>query len=187
VFYDQACHVNFYPTFRHYGLVSDETLEKAFNILNRTEIITNNDTLNAVYRVGVELAHNILKTFWKPKPLITEQVDQIVDKHFKSVFVIGMQFRFWYLDWNDTFAFFECAKQIENSLTNNKTVKWFISADDEGNIEKIKKLYPGKVITASGKVTHVEGDSSGFSRALVDIELLARTDETIITGGSTFG
>jgi hypothetical protein len=97
-----------------------------------------------------------------------------------------MQLRFVYLYWDDVFAFFECAKRIEQRVTN-KRVKWFETADDAENIERMRKMYPCKMITTSGKIAHIQNDTSGYERALIDIELLARADETIITGGSTFG
>jgi hypothetical protein len=187
VFYDLACETSFYPVFRDYGLVSENTLQRATVVMNSTPIVTNNETLNTVYRVGFELAHNIIRLFWKPTSIVTDQVTTLYDQHFKNNFVIGMQFRYWYLNWNDTFLFFECASKVEQAAAKGKTVKWYISADDNNHVEAIKKLYPDKVVTASGRITHVDGDSSGFARALVDIEMLARADEIIITAGSTFG
>jgi hypothetical protein len=185
-FYDLACDTRFYSVFREYRLVSDDTLQRAFAIMNSTNIETNAQTLDTVYRVGFELAHNILKIFWRPKTVIIDKVQNIFGNYFKDKFVIGMQMRFKYLERKDVSVFFECAKRIESKV-RNKTVKWFISGDDEEKIETIKKVFPGKVITAPGKIAHVNEDLDGFERALIDIELLARTDETIITGGSTFG
>jgi hypothetical protein len=186
-FYDLGCNTQFYPVFRDYGLVSEDTLDKAFAILNSTQIATTAESLNTAYRVGFELAHNILRVFWKPTPLITDQVDLIYEKHFRDNYIIGMQLRYEYLDCLDILAFVKCAYQIEAKVKTTKPFKWFISSDDSNNIEKIRRQYPEKVITASGKITHVNYDTSGFARALVDIELLAKTDELIITGSSSFG
>jgi hypothetical protein len=186
-FYDLACNIQFYPVFRDYGLVSDDTLGKAFAIMNSSKIVTSSETLNTVYRVGFELAYNILRVFWKPTPLITDQVDLVFEKHFRDNYVIGMQLRYEYLDCFDTLAFVKCAYQIEAKVKTTKPFKWFISSDNSNSIEKIRRLYPEKVITASGKITHVHHDTSGFARALIDVELLAKTDELIITGSSTFG
>jgi hypothetical protein len=186
LFYDLGCDTRFYSTFRDYGLVRENTLQQAFTVLNSSKIITTNETLNAAYRVGFELAHSIITTLWRPNAYLMKQIDTYVEKHFKDNFVIGMQFRFHYLDWNDTLVFFECAKRIEQTVMN-KTFKWFISSDDEDNIEKMRKMFPDKVITAQGQIAHTGRNLAGFDRALADIELLAQTDEIIITGGSTFG
>jgi hypothetical protein len=189
VFYELASDTRFYATFQSYGFFERSTLEKAFAIINSsTNIKTNAHALDTVYRVGFELAHNILKTFWRPKPFIMNRVESFLEAHFKGNFVIGMQLRFQYLKtWNDLILFFECAKSIEANLKHSKTVKWFISADNEIPVEMIRKIYPGKVPHSFGEIAHVSENLNGYERALVDIELLARSDETIITGGSTFG
>jgi hypothetical protein len=186
-FYDLGCDTQFYQIFRDYGLASKGTLKKAFAIMNSTQILTTSDTLNTVYRVGFEIAHNILRLFWKPTSLVTNQVDFIYEKYFKNNYVIGMQLRYEYLNWIDTFAFIRCARRIQGAAKTKMPVKWFISADNGFFIEQIRKYYPHKVIAATGIITHIDADTNGFERALVDIELLARANEHIITAGSTFG
>jgi hypothetical protein len=48
-------------------------------------------------------------------------------------------------------------------------------------------MFPNKVLTASGLIDHVAVNVNGYERAVLDVELLSRCDEVIITGGSTFG
>ena len=146
-----------------------------------------NSTLESrdLFRTGFEIAHNFLRLFWRPKQFIMEKVDRFYDTHFKGFYVIGMQFRFLYLSWNDTQAFFECAKSIE--LRVNRPTKWFIISDNNTRLLTIEKMFPEKVVHADGNITHVYFNTNGYERALVDIELMSRCDEIIITGGSSFG
>ena len=93
----------------------------------------------------------------------------------------------------DTLKFINCALQIENAYLeanegkNFKQFKWFIATDLEEQLTKIKNDYPDRVVSASGKIAHVHFESDAYKRAIMDIELLSKCDELIITGGSTFG
>ena len=189
VFFDFACDLRFFETFIAYDLVSQETINKALPFLEKqTEITTNATSLDVVYKVGFELGYNILNKFWRPNLMLRSLVEYYIKKYFSDYYVIGMQLRYEYLKWEDTNAFFECTKEIEKRI-ENKTVKWYLSSDNGENLKKISDLYPNKAFHAeeSLKITHVDRDSNGYLRALLDIELLSRTNELIITGGSTFG
>jgi hypothetical protein len=62
-----------------------------------------------------------------------------------------------------------------------------VLSDDEENLKRVEAMYPDKVIHAEGKISHVSKSAVGYERALLDIELLSRCDEIVVTGGSTFG
>ena len=93
----------------------------------------------------------------------------------------------------DTLKFINCALQIENDyLEANrgnkfKRFKWFVASDLETQVKQLSLAYPNKVITAQGKIAHVHFEADAYKRAIIDIELLSKCDELIITGGSTFG
>ena len=93
----------------------------------------------------------------------------------------------------DTLKFINCALKIENDyLESNrgnkfKRFKWFVASDLETQVQQLSLAYPGKVITAKGKIAHVHFEADAYKRAIIDIELLSKCDELVITGGSTFG
>jgi len=74
-----------------------------------------------------------------------------------------------------------------NKKKKLKNFKWFVASDLETQVRKLSILYPDKVITASGKIAHVHFEADAYKRAIIDIELLSKCNELIITGGSTFG
>ena len=49
------------------------------------------------------------------------------------------------------------------------------------------KYFRCTAFTANGTITHIIDNPNGYEKAIVDMELLSRCDEIIITGGSTFG
>lgn len=52
----------------------------------------------------------------------------------------------------------------------------------------MKSTYREKVIDSNtGPIKHIVDDTDGYYRTILDVELLSRTDELIVTGGSTFG
>jgi hypothetical protein len=186
-FFEFGCNIKYYSTFLDYGLVAKETLQRAAQVLNVSRIVSNNETIDIAYRVGFELAHNILNLFWLPKTSLQQTIDSYVKQNFTGNFVIGMQLRYHYLTWEDSYVVFNCAKDLEANTKTKKPIKWFISSDNEAYIERIRQLFPGKVINANGSVTHINDDAKGYFRALLDLELLSQCDEYIMTGGSTFG
>lgn len=101
-----------------------------------------------------------------------------------------MQIRLEFLKIQDIYSFIECAKKIESQELSGKRVKWFVSSDQKWIIDKIKNETMNirdKVITGVGKIGHIHYDSNAYERAVLDVELLARCDRLILTGGSTFG
>ncbi len=103
-----------------------------------------------------------------------------------------MQIRTEFLDsFHDVDKFVECAKQLEakNSI-KNRPIKWYLTSDSEIVINRAINFFKKekrKIITGRGKIAHVEYIMSGYERVIMDIELLSRCDELIVTGGSTFG
>jgi predicted NUDIX family phosphoesterase len=85
--------------------------------------------------------------------------------------------------------FINCALEIEKefiSRSNKKdiTFKWFIASDSE----KVKEL----IIGYSREKAFMFNDTIGankdkFRLAVLDVELLSKCDEIIVTSGSTFG
>ena len=93
----------------------------------------------------------------------------------------------------DTIKFINCALEIENEnrLKNNtkdfKSFKWFIASDSSFYLDSILRSYPNKAFTSNGTLSHVAYSSDGYARAILDVELLSRCNELVVTGGSTFG
>jgi hypothetical protein len=95
--------------------------------------------------------------------------------------------RYHYADWVDTDTFIQCALSIEKSVFR-KSVRWFITSDNEGFLNRLKSNYSSpKTIFTKGRIVHVARSSAGYYRTLLDLELLSKCDEVIITGGSTYG
>ncbi len=133
-----------------------------------------------------------------PNELLRKQIDDYVNKYFKNNFVIGLQLR--YGDGNpnqiylnkteDTMKFINCALEIErvNKNTNKfKSFKWFIASDTPQNLESYLKKYSNKTFTTNGTLSHVAYNANGYAKAIMDVELLSRCNELVVTGGSTFG
>ena len=141
-----------------------------------------------------------MNKIWKPNEDIQKEIDFYLKKEFQSNYMIGIQLRYGrkedaiFLNGSaDTIKFIECALQIEKDYyhtwenTSRKTVKWFIASDSEKNLNTILAKYPNKAFSSKGKVAHIAYYSEGYRRTIMDIELLSKCDELIITGGSTYG
>jgi hypothetical protein len=187
IFLELACNKKYFQKFLDYGLVSSETIKQAEDLLNSGIFKSGNNSfsINYLYRTGFELAHNLMNKFWRSNGKIMRQVNLYRERFFKDNYVIGMQFRFYYLKWEDVYVFFDCALRIEKRI--GRKAKWLVTSDSATNLNKIKQLYPDRVLHANGTIGHVEFESGVYSRALIDIELLSVSDELIMTGGSTFG
>ena len=186
IFFDLGVDKSYYQAYLDYNLVSAKTIQAAWNIHNKESDLNNTaENLNILYQVGFELANSILKIFWNPSRSLKAEVDNFVEKYFKNYFVIGIQLRYWYVEWDDTLTFFECAIEIEKKT--KKPVKWFVTTDSENELKRIASMHPNKVIFSNGTIGHVVHNRNALFRTLLDIELMARVDELIVTGGSTYG
>jgi len=116
-------------------------------------------------------------------------INSILSTDFKNNYVIGFQIRTFYLNINvDLNSFIECGLEIEkNRLSSSKVIKWYVSSDSEQTNQYLKQKYPEKIIFGEGLVGHIAEQNKGYSRAIIDVELLSKTDILITTGGSTFG
>jgi hypothetical protein len=187
LYYELALNPSNMPTFLSYGLVSQESANKALAIKTRGN--ANKNDLDTAYRAGFEISHNIMNTFWRLKPDLEKEIQSFVDKHFNGFFVIGIQIRIRYAGRENLHKFIDCASEVEQGITaKQKRVKWFVASDSLGFLNLIKRNHSEKVLHANGIIKHVvlDGDD-GYRRVLLDTELLARCDELILTAGSTFG
>ena len=93
----------------------------------------------------------------------------------------------------DHLKFINCALEIEKNyiIKSKKTdisFKWFIATDSDKIRSLIFEHYKDKSFTSNGTLSHTSlGSTDGFRRAVLDVELLSKCDEIIVTSGSTFG
>ena len=195
LFMEICANPKYFATFLHYNLVSNETVSSALKAISNKKS-SESEKQNTVFRVGFEVGGNLLNKVWTPIPSIMKDINYYLDKEFRGHFVIGIQLRYGdpgnpYLHvLNDTRKFINCALDIEKvyAKQNITRFKWFIASDSEKNSQALfLAKYPNKTFTTSGVLTHVAHNSSGYRRTILDVELLSRCNESIITGGSTFG
>ena len=93
----------------------------------------------------------------------------------------------------DHLKFINCALEIEKQfiIENqrfNTSFKWFIATDSDQIRKFLFENYKEKAFTSNGTLAHTSlGAEDGFRRAVLDVELLSRCNEIIVTSGSTFG
>ena len=160
-------------------------------------------------QIGFEVGGSILNYFWKPKNELQYLINYYHETHFQGNYVIGLQIRIEFLqnnlkksDFKNENQFYEkiinqfitCALNLEvNQLEDKdfikkyKKIKWFVISDNMSIIKKISNLYPDKVIKTNGTVSHVVQDPNGYFKAILDNELLSKSDELILSSGSSFG
>lgn len=191
MFFELASNPVYFEAFRANGLVRESTLNQARSVMaNKTNY---SDTINKLFSVGFELAHNILYNSWIPS--FQSEVDEFFKQNFRGYFVIGIQIRFFYLHHNqDTYELLKCALMAEMSYRSRfgdaaKPVKWFVTTDSTFRLRRMKQHFRalGKIITTEGSIANVVEDESGWKRTVMDVELLSRCDELIMTSGSTYG
>jgi hypothetical protein len=134
---------------------------------------------------------------WKPNQDIKNEVNYYIDKWFKKNYVIGIQMRatdsLFIDESKDYLKFINCALEIEKdyilkSKTTDISFKWFIATDSDKIRNLIFEHYKEKSFTSNGTLDHTSlGSKDGFRRAVLDVELLSKCDEIIVTSGSTFG
>ena len=92
----------------------------------------------------------------------------------------------------DHLKFINCALDIEQDymLKSKRTdiaFKWFIATDSNKIRKFLFENYREKSFTSNGTLGHTDSGGIGFRRAVLDVELLSKCDEVIVTSGSTFG
>ena len=178
----------FYEKLYEFGLVSRPTIDKASGLLNSTTA-KNGEKIDAVLRVGFEVGSTFMNKYWTPYENVTSQVNYYYDKFFKDYYVIGLQIRVQFLEGVDFIKVFtDCAFKVEEKMSDDsKRVKWFVTSDSQQVINILRSGYPDKIIQVNGTIGHIDLDDKFFMKTLVDSELLARCQEIIMTGASTFG
>lgn len=170
------------------GFVKQSTVDKAFNL---SKNYTENQKIEYLYMIGFEFAGHVLNHYWNLKPYLNNKAAKLVRTKFGTNFVIGIQLRMLYLEIRDIDLFIECARHIEKqkrAITRAEyKVKWFITSDNQTIVEKLVEKYPDQIIVSEGLIGHIARGSNGYERALLDIQLLSMCNETILTGGSTYG
>jgi hypothetical protein len=132
-----------------------------------------------------------------PNQEIKNEVNYYIEKWFKNNYVIGIQMRAadsGYLDESrDHLKFINCAIEIEKEyiLKSKKTdisFKWFIATDSDKIRSFIFYHFKEKSFTSNGTLGHSSwGVQSILRHTVLDVELLSKCDEIIVTSGSTFG
>jgi len=196
LFTEMSANMIYYDKFRLYKLARDETLDRAFIALKNYRNYSNEQLQSRVLNVAFEIGGNILNRIWKPNQDITNEVNYYMDKWFKNNYVIGIQMRAGdsrYIDEaKDHLKFINCALDIEqdymlNSKRTDIAFKWFIATDSKRIRKFLFEHYREKSFTSNGTLGHTDSGGIGFRRAVLDVELLSKCDEVIVTSGSTFG
>lgn len=176
-----------------YGFVRSATVQKAARALNDSTIPVNHK-LEYLFMIGFEFAGHVLNNYWLLKPNLTKKIDDLAHRtNFNSYYMIGLQLRNYYLAWNQTEidVFIDCALSIEDEkrpILGDQLVKWYVISDEPKLLDLLVAKYKDKIIVGEGLIGHVGEDSpESYVRALMDLELMSRCNETVLTGSSTFG
>jgi hypothetical protein len=201
---------DYYDKLYYYGLVSRATIDRAYEITQNMSSYSNEVQGDEILKVPFEVGGNLLNKIWIPNDNLTSLIKKYIETEFNGYFVIGIQLRYEYLyDPIDTYQFINCSLELEKNLTNSlnnsqgefkskyKGVKWFVTSDSESILNRLIKEFPNKIIVnTAGKINHiVKGyDTSmpidnfdAYARTIMDVELLSKCNEVILTGGSTYG
>ena len=200
LFFEICSNPIYYSKLLEFNLTKQETINEAINILNsnRSNLLNNQIKSHKLFKIGYEVGGNLLNKLWKPRDYIQKQIDYYLNNKFKSNYVIGIQFRTYFLKEQGMFnekvqSLIDCAIQIEKrhqiieNKINKENIKWFILSDDENLIKNLKQKYNDKIIIAKGTIGHVETNSNSYERAILDNELLSKCNDIILTRYSTFG
>ncbi|CAF0871454.1 unnamed protein product [Brachionus calyciflorus] len=175
----------YYEKILHYNLAKIETIREArmalFSSQNESQVI------DKLYAIGFEVAHNLLNKLWTLKSKFKYQIEKFQQDNFKNYFIIGIQLRSDYMKYRDLKLFIRCARYIEKINNATDRAKWFISTDMKNVFPILKKKFGDKVIEGRGKIGHITYDDNTMYRTVFDNEILSKSNEIIITGGSTFG
>jgi hypothetical protein len=195
-FFEICSNPIYYRKLLNYGLVSQETVLKAFEVTKNMSNFNDEEKQNYILKVPFEVGGNLLNKIWIPRNHILNKINYFVNNLFNGYYMIGIQLRYFYIqDPYDTYNFLNCVVEIENNLYKNETylrsnykgVKWYISSDTPDVLNRLVKEFPNKIIIGNGSLGHVEEDPYAYERAILDVELLSRCNELVVTGGSTFG
>ncbi|CAF0886271.1 unnamed protein product [Brachionus calyciflorus] len=192
-FFDLTSNPKYYTKLLDYKLVKQETIQKAltkYNLYKEQNRTLEQEDVEDFLSIGFQVGHRLINKFWLLNSTFEKYVNDYYVRHFQSNYVIGIQIRYQFLKKNETNldTFFQCAEQIENGrFDKNSSVKWFVTSDANYVFKKFKQVYGEKIIEGVGKLGHVLYNQQAYFRTILDNELLARSNEIIITGGSTYG
>ena len=152
VFFEYGCNPKYYQRLLDLNLVDLEIVKKAENAISNSLSTSNDAKIEVLFRVGFDFGHRVLNHLWIPNARVQVVIQEHLKRDFDGYFVIGVQFRYEYLDKDEaeTNHFLGCVAQAEADIVRsnqnmNKTVKWFLTADYENHLERLRKEYPGKV------------------------------------------
>ncbi|RNA13026.1 hypothetical protein BpHYR1_031704 [Brachionus plicatilis] len=188
-FFDVCAQPQNFDKLLEYKLASNKTIERANISVSQRKTGKQSDAqiVEDLLLVGFEVGSVLINKFWKPQTFLTDQINSFYDREFRAHFVIGMQLRFLYMNKQDVDKFFKCAFYIEK-INGVQKAKWFLTGDDNHRIDALYVQYPDRFIMGQGKIAHSSFSSIGsYERTILDNELLARSNEILFTGGSTYG
>jgi hypothetical protein len=185
-FYELCSNPIYYKKLTYYNLVDLKTIGKALDSFNSN---SNKEMSNEILKIGFEVGGNLLNKLWIPNQKLLNKINYYYKNHFENNYVIGIQFRSYYLKPEEDFnVFIDCALELEKHATKAKAIKWFVTSDSNEIIQQIlASNYKEKLITTNETIGHIEKGKNFYERTILDNELLSKCDEIIITGGSTFG
>ncbi|CAF0976282.1 unnamed protein product [Brachionus calyciflorus] len=186
LFFALCSNPSYHQKLLDYDLVKKESILNAKEVFTKGKNLSESEAINRLYQIGFEVGSNLLNKIWTFEPNFQAEIDKIYNENFKNHFVIGIQIRSEYIDTTDINKFIECAKHIEQ-INHASSVKWFLTSDSEKIIDTLSADYGHLIIKGKGNIGHILFSSNYYSRTVMDVELLSKANEIIITGGSTYG
>ena len=138
-----------------------------------------------------------IPNMFRPSPLLNDLLKPFLQL-FASHFMIGIHIRVGgeQLKWHDRTSFMtergvaRAIALLSNRIRQKKErVRAFVASDSEAILNRFKSLFPGRVISVSSfPLRHVGMNASreGIARCLLDLFLLSRCDELVLTKDSHF-
>ena len=154
----------------------------------------------ALFLIGYEVGGSLLNNFWLISSDLVRKIEFYTNEYFTPAsYVIGIQLRYGDADlpylneYVDILKFINCAIYLENEYLSSKrksekfNIKWFIASDSQSKLDLLLKEYERKAFASKGTLAHIKHNHLGYERSIIDVELLSKCDELIITGASSFG
>ena len=94
LFFELCSDQAYFQLWLKFGFASEETIKRASKVYEPILLENSNENLESLYTVGFEVAHNLLKLFWRPSSFLQKQVDFYFEKYFRNHYVIGIQLRY---------------------------------------------------------------------------------------------
>ena len=137
-----------------------------------------------------------IPNMFRPSPYLNELLHPY-HQLFASHFMIGIHIRLGgnQVEWHDRTSFMtergltRAIAMMSKRIKEKANTRCFVASDSEAVLNRFKTLFPGRVITISSfSLRHVGMNASreGIARCLLDLFLLSRCDELILTRNSHF-